>query len=444
MIRSDLDRLTTAPRGFHVTHSPAFSDRGRRVVVIVAVLSLLGWTAAALWGARLAEPEARGRDSYGRGPLGHRAFVDVLDEVGFQVTRTRDVDGLTAAVPLLLVEPDAVRVELAGRTIDLAALVADRARRAVPTVVVLSKWRLVDPSRATAEDPAATQAVLHAAMPGARLVPAPLSVEPTPATLGGALGVFRAEPQGLQTIVPPPGAIEWLRGVSGTVIAQMGGVVVVSEPDLLHNFDVQRGDHARLFTQLFAGPLRTDAVMIDEIFHGHGLEPSLGAALGRFPAVLLVLHALLLAFAAAARGLRRFGPIRPEALVRGPRERVGIAASVLASGQRPSLLAATYVRRLLDEIGHLVGPLEGAAPHPTGRDAEGLAEELDAAARRRGIPPDAKRLLARAVELEDARRDEGDAALRLARFAWTFHERMVRRGRPPGRRDRDDSPSEAA
>jgi hypothetical protein len=200
-----------------------------------------------------------------------------------------------------------------------------------------------------------------------------------------------------------------------------GKVLIVADPDILHSFNVQRGDHADLWLRLIRDYLASDTVVVDEVFHGHGELPSLAAALGRFPTVLLPLHALLLALLVVAAGLRRFGPPRalPHAFGRGPSEAIAAGASVLIAGLSSAELAQSYVARVLEDLGLRLGISE---PGDTA-----LAMRIDALAARRGCRPRAAFLNEWAQKLRSGRAGVRES-LRLARAAWIFRRQLLEAG----------------
>ncbi len=252
-----------------------FSRRVRRVVIGVAIVSALATAAALLFGRRLAEPEARARDSYGRSAIGQRAFVETLEALGVHVVRQRDGRYAEIRAPLLFIEPDGPEAVLAGRTHRLSEIVRERRANGLATVLVLPKWDLLEKDAVVGRAPsAALRKLLRAAVDDeTRLVRSrAASVERERIVLAGPIGprtIEIAEPQWLV-------GGESLLGAEGRalIVRLPGPVIVVGDPDFLHNFNLQRADHAALALDLAEKVLATDTVVIDEVFSfGFSVRP---------------------------------------------------------------------------------------------------------------------------------------------------------------------------
>jgi hypothetical protein len=397
------------------TGGDVFSRRARRAVFAIGIVSLLGTFAALLFGARFAEPAPSDVDSYGTGALGHHALGETLQRLGVHVVRLRDGRYSEITAPLAFFEPDDSEVLVAGRRFQLGEIVADRQARGLSTLVVLGKWR----GRGTLVQPADTKALLRVLRavtgdPGASIRRSAAAQERSTLALRGAEAA-RIDVWHPQT-AEVSGAEVLLAGEAGAVLIRKGSTVVLTEPDILSNYNLQRADHARLARWLVRDRLGADTLVVDEVFHGHGETPSLTAALGRFPAVLLPLHALVLALLTLIAGWRRFGPVEPAAPAygRGPAEAIAVGGAVLSVGRAPGRLAVDYVERVIEDLANrLDADAHGA----------GAAAWLDALARRRGVTPRAAELLDRASQL--ALRGSARDATRLALAAWTFRSELL-------------------
>jgi len=404
--------------------SDVLDRRIRRGVLVVVLLSSVAGLATMLYGARLTPIQAQPRDSYGAGPLGHRAFAEILEALDMHVLQSRGdrYDGPSA--PLFFTEP-ATEARVRGHLRKLEDAVALRAEADQVTIVVLPKWDIAPGGAlrptATAENLEAVEDILFAALPEDTLSGTELVAMDTRDDgyheLGGLLGEYVVELPRLQTITAvPEGATVLLDGAHGAVVLQHGSTYVVSDPDLLHNYNVHRAEHAALWVALFER-IDTDTVVFDETFHGHGETYSLKRALGQFPPVLIVAHALLLVFLVVMAGMRRFGPASaaPPA-EHGPREGIEVAASVLANGQQLGRLAGRYVASTLEDLHRRLG-----LPDASSLDAR--VARIDALAEQRGLPEDtAKRLLAKARQLSATNSGEVWA---IARAAHRFRDQML-------------------
>jgi hypothetical protein len=136
----------------------------------------------------------------------------------------------------------------------------------------------------------------------------------------------------------------------------------------------------------------------------------------------VLIHGAFLALTVMWMGRKRFGPPAPasEGLGPGPREVIGVAASVLENGSRETTLATRYVESLVMDLHRRLGLQEG-------KGLEERAAQIDLAARTRGIEPLATTLL------QNARAIEGSAntreALPLARKAAEFRKGLLDAGK---------------
>jgi hypothetical protein len=357
-----------------------FSRRARRLVFAIAIVSLLGTVAALLFGRRLAPPRAADVDSYGKSALGHHALGETLERLGVHVVQLRDGRYADVTAPLAFLEPDDDEVLVAGRRFELEQIVADRHELGLPTLVVLGKWRGGRGSKDV--HPASTAALLRVlrAASGDESATVQRSASSDGRSVVMLKGALTARGDVWHPQTAEAGGMEVLLASDrGAVVLRRGKTVVLTDPDLLSNYNLQRADHALVLRWLVRDVLGTDTLVIDEVFHGHGETPSLAGALGRFPAVLLPVHALVLAFFTLIVGWRRFGPARAAAppYGRGPAEAIAVGAAVLAVGRAPGRLASDYVERVIQDMAsRLGGDLHGSA----------AAAWLDALAARRLAP----------------------------------------------------------
>jgi hypothetical protein len=385
-----------------------FSARARAGIVAVALLSLVATTVALVFGPKLAPAPPHATDSVTRGPLGHRGFLELAADAGIAVTRWTEADMADIAVPLVIVEPEQPGVIVEGQIVELGALV--RARRAAgrKTVVVLPKW---------VPNPMVPQMV----QPGAEVGVDEIALE-----LGEGIGVQHTE-DGVEVLSVPvqvrggepatlrliaPQRTQWGRPVvwdaEGSFVAvdDAGLLMVVADPDLLHNATFHQGDNGAVALEVVRSQLGAGALVFAEPFHGERVRPSLAAALGEWPGVLFLAHVGALAAAIGLASRRRFGPPLPAPAPygRGPGQIVDVAAGVLAGGTRLPQLAADYVDAALTDA-------HRALHLPAQPTVEARAEAIDQHLRRRGRPAAAVALLA------ESRGVSSRAAFTVARAA---------------------------
>lgn len=402
-----------------------FTPGVRRFVFVVALASFAATVTGLLYGAGLTEPTPGHQDSYGDGPIGHRAFVELLEELGYHVTRSQRDDFVTPSAPVLFLEPSE-RAVVDGVEHTIADVLFERTGR--PSLLVVSKWRF-DPSTAQVEPATGSQitALLDAAYPGWEVGidnEGDMHDDARVHSLDGTLGRFEVEVPWLQTFRNVPDHADvLLRASSGPVVIREtgSGLVVVSDPDLVHSWNLHRRDNARLWTEMLATSFATDTVVVDEVFHGHSSQLSLATALGSFPAVLLTAHFLGLLLLLFLVGSKRFGPAvpPPAPYASGPGESIGVAASVLAEGETPGRLAWGYVEQVLADVADRLGVAQNVVDGPA------RAVAIDRIAERRGVRPLAQKLLNEARNLGGSSDRRTRAAIEVARRAHAFRRRLL-------------------
>lgn len=395
------------------------SDRARGVVMALGALSLVASVVAMVYGRKLSPREISPHDSYGRGPLGTRVLVEALPHHGIGAARETDLVRVqTARAPVLFLAPDSSVVSIAGHEHSLASVLMRRSANGLISVVVLPKWDLSGMGVAAPVSAAELNALVvatgmaleveHAGDPEDRPTERAMSsfglrgekvVLPYAQTVNGGSRILASIAEGALVVVD----------ASETVY-------LVSDSDLVANYDIHRADHAELVVSLLRS-LGARSVVVDEVFHGRTQTKSLAEALGEWPGVLVLVQGSLLAVAALLAGRKRFGkPLAPQdAYGRGPREAIEVAADVLTLGRVPTRLASRYVelmirdlhrRAALREDGHSIDTLEAA-------------RALDRLGSQRGRAKAAERLLldGRALSSGSSRKQAFHAALALAERA---------------------------
>ncbi|HVP15320.1 MAG TPA: hypothetical protein VMS88_07235, partial [Terriglobales bacterium] len=181
------------------------------------------------------------------------------------------------------------------------------------------------------------------------------------------------------------GRLEPAPDSSGAHRSPARSVIVVSDPDLWNNQGLGRADHAALLRALLVDDLGARTVVIDETLHGYLLTRNLIAESLRFPLVLAVAQALLLAAFVVWSGVRRFGkPCAPRGAEGGNRSLIDMTAKLLElTRQTPETLRLYYAQTLQ--------ALADRFCLPAGLDEPRLAERLDDIGRARGVEPEAVR-----------------------------------------------------
>jgi hypothetical protein len=395
----------------------AFTDRTRSIVIGLACLSLFATIAVLVFGRQLAPPPAQPRDSYGRGPLGHRAWVETLSALGVHVVRWTRPDYDDVSAPLFVIEPEASEYTAPdGTHISLGELCESRSSLGRMTVIVLPKWTIGMLGSIGPELPGRVQGTLDGTPFAGTQIVWPRHITATRDEITASsptLGDRHLEIPWPQTVV---GAVPVLTGPTGSFIVSHtdARTFLIADPDLLHNFDVQRADHAALAHDFVTEVLHADTIVVDEVFHEHVETRSLAQAFAHFPGALALVHGTMLVLVVLLYGRKRFGPPRPMPAPygRGPREVIEVASGVLASGQSIERLAPRYVEQVILDAHRRLGLSEG-------KTLAQKAAALDALLVRRGKLADATRLL------ETSQSATRDTALPIATRAAHLRESLL-------------------
>jgi hypothetical protein len=299
-----------------------FLARAHRVMLGVAVASLLFGLVLGVVGDDFDHVTTNGANGFSRSALGFQAFAELLEAHGVPVVRSRyhTGDRVRRGDVVVLAAPDVD----AGDDHD-AAILTQLLEGGHTVRVVLPKWR---PSRSDERgrapklgrvlrvDAKSATALLHKIDEDAELV---RDVE-----LDVSIDGFGAEPEVARPqLVRSDALLPLVGGDAGILVGEMrqarGRTVVVSDPDLLANSGLGRGENAALALAL-VDSLRGEGgtVLLDETLHGLERVPSVWGELVRAPLKFGSAHVALLFVAAVLAGAARFG--KPRALRGGWRE----------------------------------------------------------------------------------------------------------------------------
>lgn len=410
-----------------------FSGRAAAWLVGVGASSLGLLLAFLVAGApQSAEVRSAGTDAFSRSALGHRAFVELLRRSGTPVLVSR-YDSASRAIPsgvLVLAEP---RIE--DKDSARGRRLTEMLEQSWHTLVVLPKWDGVeDPARpgwireAKAIPLRSVAQVLSAARVPARVIRKPRSGAERCEGLPSA--VTLREPQLLE---PTTDAVRPLVSCDGGVLLgyaeiDTGMVYVLSDPDLIANHGLAAGNEqaAREIVGIVGG--RGQALVFDEVLHGHERIPALWRELFTFPLLPGVVQGLLALAMLCFAGLGRFGAPVPAALG------LGAGKGLLIENTAALLRTAGYSGHTLGRYFEAALAEAAAAIHaPQAVRAEERRAWLAAAAARRGTSVDLATLEAQ-VERATRPGATASAVVAAARRVHRFREEM-RRGASghPGR-----------
>jgi len=193
-------------------------------------------------------------------------------------------------------------------------------------------------------------------------------------------------------------------------------VWVLSDPDILANHGLGKGENARLAVRLLDA-LRPPggAVIFDETVHGYWLPPSLWRTLFQVPFVIPVILAVAGILVVAWSATARFGsplPARP-ALVPGKTALIDNTASLLRFGGHGSAIVKRYADVTLRDVAHRLNA-------PRRLQGPDLIQWVDRIGEARGARHRFRELQDRADMLEGNIRSDAPRLARLARrlFQW--------------------------
>ncbi|HEX3126257.1 MAG TPA: DUF4350 domain-containing protein [Thermoanaerobaculia bacterium] len=280
-------------------------------------------------------------NSYSRSALGHRGLVELLQSLGVGAVsrRTPGSVGPGPTHPLIAAEPDPDVLEVSADR--LADLRREARKRDAVLIVVLPKWT----GEAHPAHPGWLRRVFLMPEPSLRSVLKAIDepelenltvvrtegrVRPCSALWRSAASTgtvdFRANLSPAQLLAPAPGLEpEVLCGKSLLVARHQSAdgpeIYLVSDPDLLNNHGLGRGDNAALVYEFLTHRLGAKGVIFDETIHGYRRAPGILAEAFRFPLLLAVLQTAVLLGVLLWAGMGRFGkPLPPPAALGSGRQ----------------------------------------------------------------------------------------------------------------------------
>ncbi|HBL31536.1 MAG TPA: hypothetical protein DD490_32335 [Acidobacteria bacterium] len=408
-----------------------FSRRVLRWVIGIAVASFLAALVLSGIGGNLESRETAGASSFSYSAIGHRALVEMLSALGLGVVsrRSQGGGGLGPQTPLVLAEPalEDGPPELRER-ITAARNEAGKAQAVL--VLVLPKWR-GEPGdrrpgwvgavglRPEEETTAALENLGEGELAELRIVRAG-EAERRTCTARGAEGprsfTFEADfPQlaAASAALKPVVTCNGLLLVGRRKLLPPGPeVLVITDPDVLNNQGLARGDHAALMEWIFLEQLEARGALFDETIHGFSRSRGLLAEAFRFPLLPASLQALLLTGIVLWAGMGRIGkPLpAPRALAAGKDVLIDNTATLLTSGGHVADSLARYHRQTVQAVA-------GALFLPADLPADVLQRRLQDVSEHRGIRIDLAAIERRVPALDDGR----DAAARALDIARRLH-----------------------
>jgi len=360
-----------------------------------------------------------GSDSFSRSAIGHRAFMRVLDEWGYDTLASRhaSAEKVGAGDLLVLAEPQS---GAAKSPVPLSRMIDSVTERGGVTLVVLPKWE----GNPMEGKPAWIQSVsMRPVREPGRVLAAVLAqgfltdcigrgpVESAwRSKLAGVSGLHLVFPQFILHDCADLSSV--VENDEGILIATSydRDVVVIADPDLVNNAGLGKGSNALVVSQLFDRTLEPRNVVFDESAHGHGRPDSAWARFVEFPLVLVLFHLVGFLLVVVWAGWMRFGkpePV-PSRVGEGKQTLLDNTARLLHAGGHWGYSTKRYAAMIVREVAQVYG-----VPRDVGR--------LAGISRAQGFDEDVEGLI-RAVRMLPDQGSEAGAALKLALrlHAWRF------------------------
>jgi len=349
----------------------AFSRRTSIIVATVMGASLITFLWLLVFGEETGSAAAAARghrldSSYSRSAVGHAAVTALLLRLPFAVTVSRFRSGARAgeSAVLLLLEPDRDESDEDVETIADAVAAAKRVLFVLPKRAV--RRDPVHPWKAALPLEFHSDAHLEALL-GDIGVSATIS-RPAELRLAGNSRPAPTidDPQLVRSVDLEP----IVAGEDGILLGSVRGrenrVYVLTDPDVLENHGLVRGDNAAFAVRAIeiAGGGASRPVIIDETFHGYFLPPRVFQELLRFPLVVALVHLALLIGVVYWAGSGRFGaPIEePRGLRAGKDVLIRNMAELLLVGRRTPEALRKYFRNAVAAVSAGVGPTRETSP----------------------------------------------------------------------------------
>ncbi|MEQ8767256.1 MAG: hypothetical protein RL885_25320 [Planctomycetota bacterium] len=401
-----------------------FSRRSLFWIAGITAASLIG----ALFAAALDEGTVVevGPSTYSDSALGHSILLEALrrESVPVLVSRSDSAQKAGRRGVLVVAEP---RLETAGSTDRLREL----ARHANVALFVL-------PKRAGAPDPTEPRFVGSVetlresdVYDVLRELDVEATVERPESVSDWQSDVFDTRPDLEEPQLVTGRLIEpWIACDEGILLGRILGddewpnrhgelQLLLSDPDLLANHGIVRGDNASLVFEIL-GSLRNNtedgSIVIDEAMHGHLGQDSFLAELARFPLVLLTCQAIASALFYLWAGVKRFGAPLPARSGLGDDKEALLdnsARLVLSTGRSTAMLKHYLEDSLRQAERRLSRGREV-------KDRDALIAQLDAIGRRRGVSVDLRALAGEALSLSEVKEAVAQDVTRVAQeiHAW--------------------------
>jgi hypothetical protein len=402
-----------------MTAAPVFAQRTILWLIGVGGLSFLCALVLIVFGEDLLPTSTVQANAYSQSAIGHMAFVETLRALGVPVLVSRSDSALKAGPKDLLIvaEPPAEQKD-DEHLQDLVQ--ADR------VLLVLPKWaaspdfnnrRWAGQVYRLSSDNADDVLRIVASHGSTKVVQREIDWKRN--RFGGEASL--AQPQLMTADGLTPIIDSNLGVLLGEAEDSYGRLWVLSDPDLISNQGLKRGDNAVIAVGMVQELLPPGgSVIVDEVIHGFRHDPSVWRALFEFPIIIITVNALAAVAVLLWAATGRFGsPVAEERpLKAGKTTLIGNAAGLLQFGGYTAEVLGRYLAVTFADVAsrvHAPAQLAGVA-------LDQWLERIGRARQVRGAPAELRREaeLATAAGRTDDRR-----LLHVARDLYRWKREML-------------------
>jgi Domain of unknown function (DUF4350) len=338
-----------------MTAAPVFAQRTILWLIAVGGLSFVCAIALIVFGEDLLPTSTVQANAYSESAIGHMAFVETLRALGVPVLVSRSDSAVKAGPNDLLVvaEPPAEQKDdeyLRG------LLEADRVLLVLPKWVASADFKNRHWARQVYRLPSEqADDILHivASRGVTRIVQREIDWNRNP--YGGEASL--AQPQLMTADELTPIIDSNLGVLFGKVDNSYGRLWVLSDPDLISNEGLKRGDNAVIAVGMVQELLpKGGSIIVDEVIHGFRHDPSVWRALFEFPIIIITINALAAVAVLLWSATGRFGspvPLEPP-LKAGRTTLIGNAAGLLQFGGHTTEILGRYLAATFADVARRV------------------------------------------------------------------------------------------
>lgn len=399
-----------------------------RVVAVLICLGIAGFVGSLIVGSLAGDPEVAkpvGANGFSTSAVGHRAFRELLAELGHDVqTHTRKEGPPAGDVSaLVLAEP------LTGKRPHVQRMVG-----AYPTLIVLPKW-WVRPAfnnphwaaNATLLSDSHVAGILNWVLKEAEL----RRIDKAPAHWKMAAGDAMPTIDGVVQLVRSDRLFPLISTDQGILVGAVADgahtTIVVADPDILATHGLGKGENAALMVKLIDSFGGDGTVVFDETIHGFQIHPSVTTAIFDMPFVWITVLVSMAIGVLVWASFGRFGAPLSE------RDTVNTGGATLVESTSDLVVEAgnlsesfkRYVEQLQARVARRLH-----APKSLSRDE--LVDWLDKIGRSRGSQLGYRELMRQVLLQQDGSGKSNGNALRLARALRRWEEEVTHgdRSRP--------------